>query len=313
VARWGQVEINTSQFSKDVEQFCSKNIRPRVASQIDIVYDSIAAVLANKVISIIKKHFDSWKSRTHITVDKMQSSIDSEIKNLLQEKNLSRLFGNEISPILTKIANELRADIKGLESKYGIPIGNLGNSFDLGKAAIGNLSLGSQTKIDTIDGMMSGVGSIIGWISGILATVVALVVGPTIVSITTWILAIILIVLGNLIAGILLATPIGWVALGAFGITVTVAGASVKKVKEAAQEAVKDNMPSWDIPVWVRNRVNSSSVYSNIDEQRKVIIAQVTSKLKEDDKIRQELTDKIISVFEKSLKEKAEEMRALIG
>jgi hypothetical protein len=313
LARWGRVEINSQQFSRDIEKFCSKYIKPAVAKQIDPLYDSIANVLADKVIKIIKKHFDCWKDRTHFTVDKMQSCIDEEIQFLTQEKNLGEIFKDQIQTILNKISRELRDDIKGLENKYGIPIGNLGNSFDLGRAEVRNLSLGNRPKIDPTDGITSGLSGVVGWIAGVLAAVLAWVIGPTVVSITTVILAIIIGVLGATVTGILLATPPGWIVLAAIGITVTVAGRSVLGFKKFVEEAVKDNLPSWDIPLWVRSSVDSNSVHSKINDQHSTIVSEISSKLKSDEKIRQELIDKITSIFEMSLKEKAEEMRVLIS
>jgi hypothetical protein len=312
LARWGRVEINTSQFSKDVEKFCISNIRPEVAKQIDSLYDSISAVLADKIISIIKHNFELWKSRSHLTINNMKGAIDGEIKYSLQENNLSEIFGQEIKLILDRLSKELRNDIKALESQYSIPIGKLGESFDLKSIAIGSISLGNQSNIDATDDLMSGLSSILGWISGILATVVAVLVGPTVASITYAILVVILAILGNLVAGILLATPLGWVALAAIGITITVAGKSIKESKEAVENAVRDNLPSWDLPIWVRKQIKSNSVYSKIDEQRKVIIKDISSKLKGEEKTRQELIDKVTTIFESSLKAQAEDMKALI-
>ena len=72
-------------------------------------------------------------------------------------------------------------------------------------------------------------------------------------------------------------------------------------------------MPNWDLPLWVRNLVKESSVYSRIDEQRSVISKEVTSKLRGNSNIKLQLVDKITKVFERSLTEKAEEPRLLIS
>lgn len=309
LARWGRVEINTSQFSKDVERFCLENITPRVANQIDSLYESIAGVLADRVISIIKKNFSSWKDRTYLTIEDMQYQVDKEVKDLLQEKNLEDLIGMQIRPILDEITKELRADIKGLENKYCIPIGNLGSSFDFKNTGIKNLSLNHQPEIDATDGMISGLSSVVGWIAGILITVVAWVIRPILVSITYATFGVII----TAIAGWFVANPVFWGFLATVGIVIVVTGDSAAKVKQQAQEAIEKNMPTWNLPLWIRKLVKVNSVYAKIDEQHQVIIAQVTSKLKEEDEIRQELTDKITSVFENSLKQKAEEMRTLIG
>ncbi len=306
LARWGRVEINTSQFFKDIEQFCSETIRPKVEGRIDSLYESIAGIIADKVIRIIKRQFDRWKDRTYYTINSMQHHIDREIENLMQEKTLSELFRDQIRPILTNIGSELRDDIKGLENKYGIPIGTLGASFDLSTPGINRFSLGSQSKIDATDGMAEGLGTIVGWISGILATVVAYVVAPVVLAIVVVIISLISTTLASLIFAILISNPGGLLILAGIGLVGLVAG-------EKAKEAVESNMPSWDLPLWVRNLVDKSSVYSSIDKQHSVIVNEVTSKLKEDDNIRQQLTDKITSVFEKSLVEKAEDARLLIS
>lgn len=58
--------------------------------------------------------------------------------------------------------------------------------------------------------------------------------------------------------------------------------------------------------------VDSSSVYPKIDGEHKSIVNQLSSKLKNEEKIRQELADKITTVFETSLKVQADDIKALI-
>lgn len=306
LARWGRIDINTSQFSKDIEQFCSESIRPKVAGRIDSLYDSVASVIADKVIRIIKTQFDSWKARSYKTINSMRYHIDREIENLMQEDSLSELFRDQISLILTKVANELRDDIKGLEKKYGVPIGTLGTSFDLTTPKISRLSLGSRPNIDATDGMAEGLGNVVGWISGILAAIVSYIVAPVVLVIIIYIVAIISTTLASLILAILLTNPGGWAILAGIGLVGMAAGGKAKEV-------VEENMPSWDLPLWVRNLVDANSVYSSIDGQRNVIVNEVTSKLKGDTNVRQQLVDKITSVFEQSLVEKAEDARLLIS
>ena len=308
LARWGRVEINTSQFSQEVKIFCSDNIKPEVTKQIDSLYDAISTVLADKIISIIKRNFDSWKSRNHLTINGMKTAINSEIKSLLQEKNLSNLFGKEINLMLNRLSKELSNEIKVLESQYSIPIGKLGESFELKNIAVGNVSLGNQSNIDATDGLISEFSGIVGWISGILAGVVSYVVAPTVIGIIIGIVALISTTLGGFLFAILVATPGGIIFLGVMGIAITLGG----KVKDKARAAIEENMPVWDLPVWVRNRIDSSSVYSKINDQRKVIIKDVSSKLKSEEKVKQELIDKITSIFETSLKAQADDMKALI-
>jgi hypothetical protein len=306
LARLGRIEINTSQFSEDIELFCSRTVRLKVADQIDSLYDSVASVIGDKVISIIKTQFDNWKDRTYHTINSMQQHIDSEIKNLIQEDNLSELFRDQVRPILSSIGNELRYDVQDLEKKYGIPIGTLGASFDLSTPGINGFSLGSRTDLDATDGMTEGLSNIIGWISGILAVVVTYIVGPVILGIMVGIIALISTTLASIILAILISNPGGLVILAGIGLAGYFTGGRAKEV-------VESNMPSWDLPLWVRNLVDASSVYSKIDQKRSAIVNEVTSKLKEDQDVRRQLIDKITSVFEKSLVEKADTARLLIS
>jgi len=306
LARWGRIEIYTSLFSEDIEQFCLESIRPKVAARIDSLYESIASIIADKVTLIIKRQFDQWKNRNHYTINNMQHHIDREIGNLMKEDNLSKLFSDQIRPILTDIGNELRDDIKGLENKYSVPVGTLGTSFALNSPEINRFSLGSRTKIDATDGMAEGLGTVIAWIAGILATVVAYVVVPVVLGIVTGIILVISTTLGTIILGILISNPGGWAVLAGIGLVGMAAGGKAK-------EAVESNMPSWDLPLWVRNLVDAKSVYSKIDGKRSVIVNEVTSKLKGDSKVRQQLVDKITNAFEESLVEKAEDARLLIS
>ncbi|NJL09897.1 MAG: hypothetical protein HC908_06060 [Calothrix sp. SM1_7_51] len=313
LARWGRIEIKTSQFSKDIEIFCSDKIKPTVASQIDFLYDAISTVLADKIISIIKHNFDLWKSRKHLTINNMKSAIDSDIKYSLEEKNLSELFGEKIKLMLNKISKDLRNEIKALELQYSIPIGKLGESFDFKNIAVGNISLGSQTNIDATDGLISQFSSIVAWISGILAGVAAYLIGPTVLGIIVGLTALISTTLFSILISFLITNPGGWAVLATFGILVTASTLAGKKTKESVKSVIEENLPSWDLPVWVRNIVNSDSVYSKVNKEREGVANQVNSKLKGEEKIRQELIDKITSIFETSLKAQAEDMKALIS
>ncbi|MGB7413743.1 MAG: hypothetical protein WA902_06015 [Thermosynechococcaceae cyanobacterium] len=313
LARWGRIEIKTVQFSKDIDEFCSGVIMPRVSEQVDSLYDAISNVIAEKTISIFKHNFDLWKKRKHVTVDDMKSAINTDIDYILQEENLSKLFGDEILPILKNLADELRIEIKQLEHKYSIAIGNLGSSFDLSQNKISHVSLGRQTNIDAVDDMVENMSSIVGWVSGILATIIAVIIGPVIYSITAFLLAFIVAYLGLTVAAILLATPVGWIVLGAIGITVTLAGTSIKAVKDKVEEAVNENLPAWDLPVWVRDKIDSGSVYSKIDENREKIVSKIVTKLKSDNTLREELVKKLTNLFEVNLRDKADEMRILVS
>lgn len=239
LARWGRVEINTSQFSKDVEIFCSSNIRPRVAEQIDPLYDAISVVLADKIIGIIKHKFDSWKSRGYHTINSMRTAIDKEIEDLLIEKNLNQLFEKEIKSMLDRLDKELSHDIKSLESQYRIPIGKLGESFDLRNITVGRISFGSQPNIDATGGLMSQFGDIVAWISGILAGVATYVVGPTVLGIIVGLTALVSTTLFSILIGFLITNPGGWAVLATFGILVTASTLIGKKLKNQLKMLLK--------------------------------------------------------------------------
>jgi len=306
LARWGRIEIHTSQFTKDIEKFCSETIRPEVSSRLDSLYSNLASVIANRVIDIIKHNFDSWKRGDYRTINRMRNHIDAEVDSLMQEKNLSELFRDQILPILADIANKLAYDIKGLENKYNVPIGFLGASFDAYSLDVNRFSFSPQSDIDATDGMADNLGNVIGWISGILASVVTYIVTPIVLVTILNTVAVISTTLASLIFSILISNPAGWVILAGIGVAGIVAGAEAK-------EAIVRNLPSWDLPQWVRNMVKESSIYSKIDQKRSEIVSQVIAKLKEDRKIGQQLTDKMTKAFRKSLVEKAEDARMLIS
>lgn len=116
LAYWGRIEIQTEQFTKDIEKFCLEKIRPKVSNQIDSLYDRVASIIADNIIKIVKSAFDSWKARSYLTVNSMKSHIDDDIHKWI-ENNLSKKVGEQVEPILAKIGNELSDDIKGLENR----------------------------------------------------------------------------------------------------------------------------------------------------------------------------------------------------
>ncbi|MBE9212827.1 hypothetical protein IQ247_08990 [Plectonema cf. radiosum LEGE 06105] len=309
LARWGRVEINTSQFSQEVEIFCSDNIKPEVTKQIDSLYEAIASALADSVINIIKRNFDSWKNRDHKTVNNMKYAIDKDIKSLLQGENLSKLYGKETNQMLAKISQELRNDIKALEVKYNVPIGKLGESFDLKNLTVGSISLGTQSNIDATDGLISEFSNIVSWISGVLAGVVSYAVAPVILGIIIYITALISTTLAGLLFAILTIGSGGGALLVVLGLAVF----GGTKAKDTVKSTLEEKMPSWDLPMLARDRIESSSVYSKINDQHTQIVNEISAKLKGEEKIRQELSDNITTIFEESLKAKAEDMKALIN
>lgn len=310
LARWGRIEINTNQFSKDIDKFCISNIGPKVASKIDSVYDSIGNSVGTEIIDIIKREFDHWKDRTYDTLDTMQTQIDNAVEAFLKEDNLSQLFREKIRPIVAKIGEDLRDDIKTLEENYKIPIGTLGTSFNLNTPKVGQFSIGSRANVDAMGGITEGLSTAIGWISGILATVVTYFVGSFILGVVAGIILVISTTLGTLILSILLSNPAGWAILASAGIAGVVSGG---KARDRAKKYVDDNISTWDLPLWVRKLVNSDSVYSKIDGKRSEIVNEIVSKLKADSDIRQQLTTRITDAFAKSLEEKAKDAKLLIS
>jgi len=303
LARWGRVEIQTDQFAKDIQTFCLKMITPKVSSQIDLMYDKISSNIADNIIKIIKSAFDYWRNRTYYTIDSMKGHIDDDIRKWM-DRNLGKCVGEQVGPILASIGKELGDDIKGLELKYDIPIGFLGSSFSIASVEANHISV-SLGKMDFTDGMADGLGNVVGVIAGLIAGVVIYIVTPIILAIIIKIVAIISITLASIIFSILISNPAGWVILAGIGVAALVAGGEAKK-------KVEENMPSWDLPEWVRKLVDKGSIHSKIDEQRGEIIRQVTLKLKEDHNLRKQITDKATDAFQRGLEEKAGDARMLI-
>ena len=220
----------------------------------------------------------------------------------MNRDSLSELFGAQIGPFLDSLSKDLKIDIKVLEARYGIPISSLGNSFDVSTAKVSNFSLGSQPKFDPTGGLSEGLSKVVAVIAGIVAAVST----PFIIGIVIGIVAVISQTLAVLIFTILFSTPGGWPVLAAIGIVGIAAGGKAKEV-------IEERLPNWDLPVWVRSLVNENSVYSKIDSQRKGIISQITSKLRQDEQSKKEITKEISTIFERSLKNKAEKARIFIS
>jgi len=303
LAYWGRIEIQTEQFTKDIDQFCLERIRPKVSKQIDSLYDRVANIIADNVIGIVKSAFDSWKNKNLLTVNEMKNHIDEEIQNWIG-KNLSQHVSDQVRPVLAKIGSELSDDIKSLENKYAIPIGFLGASFNVFSLEAKRISVGLNS-VDLTDGLADGLGNVIGVIAGLVTGVVIYIVTPIILAIIIKIIAIISINLAAMVLGILLTNPAGWIILAGIGIAAVAAGAEAK-------DKVKENLPNWDLPKWVRGLVKSQSIYSKIEEQHSEIVTQVTSKLSEDHNLREQVIDKIVDIYRRSLEEKSADARMLI-
>lgn len=305
LARWGRLQIQTDNFMRDIDRFCDDVIQKSVVGGIDEFYSKLSAVIAEKVIYIIKSEFDNWRSGGCSTINRMNLNIDEKIKHWL-DVELSNEVKKISGPWIKSISKQLSAHIMSIESAYNMAIGTLAKSFSLNSISGYQINTKADIRdIDITDGLSGTMGNIVGVVSAIIAGVVAFNVIPIVLGIVVYIVGIISTALASALVSVLVSNPVGWAFLvGIFGVAL-VAGVGAK---EYLQEKVVD----MNLPKWARELINANTIYDKIESKKNEIYQELFDQLKNQEKLAFQIVEEVKSLYERSLKETAEEARMLI-
>ncbi|MDR0967079.1 MAG: hypothetical protein LBM75_11400 [Myxococcales bacterium] len=286
LARLGRIEIRTSNFQREIDAFCETTMRKRIERQIDVLYKDLAKSLTYSIIADVKVEFDVWRKGTVSTIEQMGERIDNKINALIKSESFKGEINSAVSDSIHSISTDLCSGVEKIQKKYGIETGGLINAFNGSSIRVGSISICSfisDLMWSLLLPVISRIASIvIGIIWNTISAILALLLGP-----------------------ILIATPPGWVILGALGITYFLGKGGVKEI-------MLEKMPGYDFPNWVRKLVSKDKVYSSINGKHSEIVSKIESELKKDSNLRKQLVDGIFKGFKKSLQEAADEAKLLI-
>jgi|GEM_PF-2704567 len=272
LARFGCIQMHTVKFASDIQEFCRNSIRSKVEKSMDDVFNNVAKSITASAIIIMKEQFCGWRNGRIKTLEDMKEKITQTIESDIKSKLLVFMV-IEIKKIITCIAKELAEDIKGIENKYGIKIGVLGDAFAAPDFNLRKIGLPDEIGQMDLDG---GAFDVYLFLAGSVAAGVTVLfaIGP---------------------AGVLLGAIL---AVVAFLLGVGVGDVTIK---------------GFDIPQWMRNQVDLDSALNSFDEKYNVIFDAVIGELNKAKDLHANVIDEIWRYFEMTLQHKAEDARILIS
>src|SRR5208282_357114 len=116
--------------------------------------------------------------------------------------------------------------------------------------------------------------NVIGVVAGIMTGVVAVVVTPIVLAVIVSIIASVSTTLAWSLLAILGWHPVGLAILAGIGVVALGAGGGTA-------DAIKEKLPDWDLPKWVRKMVGTDSIHQKIDNHRSEISTKVAAALAE--------------------------------
>jgi hypothetical protein len=306
LARWGRIEVQTQLFTKAVEKYCDETIPQHANSMVSGLFEALSNLIADNIIGIIKSEFAAWKKSEYPTINAMKKGIENSIQIWLKNSlpgEIAKLSG----PALERMANELIADIKDLETRFAVPIGTLGGRLSI--SSISDHGLNSNIDLSTMDmtgGASDVLGTAIGIIAGLVTGLVMLYVVPIVLGIVLNIIALISTTLATIILGVLTTNPVGWAILAGLGVSAIFMGGQ-------ARELAMNQIPNIELPSWVRALVPTDTVDRNIAAKRDEIFGQVAAKLESDQNLRANIIAESVKFFRERLVAAADDARMLIS
>jgi hypothetical protein len=309
LARWGRLQIQTDQFTRDIDIFCDQKIKGTVETHVDKLYTMLSRAIADHLIAIIKGEFDKWKSGRHTTISVMNIQIERAIKQWLDVQlpseiaKISGIWVNEITP-------KLSVEIQEVEIKYKMRASTLGKSFSVSTLKDHKVKANVNIKdIDVTDGTSDLISSISALIAGIISAVITLKVTAIIVAIAYNVTALtVSALISTLVTGLLAAslTPVGLIAVAVVVGSAILAGVNM-------HEYLKNKIPDLDLPRWVRDMVKTSSIHDKISGKHSDIVNEILKQMRGQEQLRSDIVRETTAKLADSLKETAEEARMLIS
>jgi len=271
-----------AKFEKRVKEFCASS---KIASIIDdetsALVNEIAAYIGREALDIIEKKLYAWRDSRISTLSKMESEIESSVKNFLDgwdcKRKVIRITEDWYSErVIRRINRELEKICNDFDIVYRNELVNRVKGVPCG---MNNIKI-SGTTVE----METAVAGAIQELFLVIAPIVLLVLAPIIIAIV------------GAISGVILATL---VAMGPLGLPIIAAIACVGvgallfglDIKAEFMRKVK----TYDLPAIVRNRIGDSKIRSELNAQKSKINSEISYKIRNDSKFRSVLKDKISS------------------
>lgn len=134
LSRWGRVYLRTFYFMEEISQFLDNELSGIVGDRIPGFVDILAAELANGLVEeVITPTVKSWRDREIFTLKALESKIERKAKTWLTGSDANSKITTCLIEWLSTVQEEVRLKTDGISTKYGLPLGTLGDkTIDFG-------------------------------------------------------------------------------------------------------------------------------------------------------------------------------------
>ena len=134
LSRWGRVYLRTSYFMEEISQFLDNELSSIVGDRIPEFVDLLAAELADDLVQeVIKPTVTLWRDREIFTLKALESKIERKAKAWLTGSDANSKITSCLVQWLSTVQEEVRLKTDGISTKYGLPLGTLGDkTIDFG-------------------------------------------------------------------------------------------------------------------------------------------------------------------------------------
>ncbi len=167
LSRWGRVYLRTSYFMEEISQFLDNELSGIVGDCIPEFVDQLAAELANELVEeVIKPTVRLWRDREIFTLKALESKIERKAKAWLTGSDANSKIASCLVDWLSTVQEEVRLKTDGISTKYGLPLGTLGEkSIDFGDRTE---KIPTSISFEDLSGLSVFMGHLVALIVGVV-------------------------------------------------------------------------------------------------------------------------------------------------
>lgn len=299
----GPFDEKSKDFEEEIIKLLDQEVPAIVSKNIEQLANSVSPIIQKCIEQIIKSDFKMWCEGKIKTL----ADMSAKIKLDCSEKNLTVALKNNpeyLKTVEAWITNNVSQDIalrmKGICQRYQVT--NL-SVDDLNVMKVPGVIVG-PIVVDPMSNLMSILNTVVSIVAGVIVAVML----PTILVILTVLIAEISATIGLLILAALAAMPVG-----GWEILALIAGVSiaflVARGLGALKEIILSKMQTFNLPLWVRNKVSEEKIKSKIAQQD--LASSIRSAILQDD-AKKQIVKEVVDNLRVQVEKRAEEIKYVI-
>ncbi|MGK7896323.1 MAG: Hsp70 family protein [Xenococcus sp. (in: cyanobacteria)] len=314
----GRSNEKSVEFRQEADSLIGNDLQELVKEKIPELAEKLSKIIASIILDDIAfTELKSWKSRSHYTLDGAISAIKGKCteSNLKTRLTSSSSYNQALQDWVKKnLIYGINRKLLNLCHKYGLTDFSTKDvditTVPIDATVISEISAPGKVISKDILDPADALAAIVAIISGIVTYIVVPTVLYIVISLVISITAAISTTLAWIIASILAAIPgAGWTIL------CILAGVSafvlVANGWESMREEISTSMMSYDLPQWVRNRVDNDKIKSALNDSRSSVTSTIENELKST-KSSTEIAEQVADSLSPQIEKKIQEIRYII-